>query len=328
VLYRSPVSRYTVIAALLALPGAVWTVLRIVGPSGYPLIPLMAFTPYALLATLVPFVAALLMRQWWVAAAAALVTIVLASFVLPRGFGGPDPAGAAGGPHLRVLTMNMDWGEADPDEIIQLVRDDHVDLLALQEFTPRARSRLESRGLLDLLPNSIAHPVPDPSGSALYSRYPLTDTGYLPLPGDFGQAYATVNVPGAPPLLVESVHPVAPAERDLVPYWKAGLAMEPRADRGGPVRLLMGDFNATLDHAPLQALLRSGYRDAAATLGDGFVGTWPYDGTRLPTVTIDHVLADPRVAIRALSANRVNGTDHRALYAQLTLPSSPPHPTS
>jgi len=75
-------------------------------------------------------------------------------------------------------------------------------------------------------------------------------------------------------------------------------------------------------------LLRSGYRDAAATLGDGFVGTWPYDGTRLPKVTIDHVLADPRVAIRALSANRVNGTDHRALYAQLTLPSSPPHPTS
>lgn len=322
-------SRYTVIAALLALPGAVWTVLRLVGPTGgWPLIPLLAFTPYALLATLVPFAVALLMRQWWVASAAALITIVLASFVLPRGFGGPDPAGAADGPQLRVLTMNMDWGGADPDEIIQLVRDDHVDLLALQEFTPRARRLLESHGLLDLLPNSAAHPVPDPSGSALYSRYPLTDTGYLPLPGDFGQAYATVNAPGAPPLLVDSVHPIAPAERDLVPYWKAGLAMEPRADRGGPVRLLLGDFNATLDHAPLQALLRSGYRDAAATLGDGFVGTWPYDGTRLPKVTIDHVLADPRIAIRALSAHQVNGTDHRALYAQLTLPSSPPHPTS
>jgi endonuclease/exonuclease/phosphatase family metal-dependent hydrolase len=91
--------------------------------------------------------------------------------------------------------------------------------------------------------------------------------------------------------------------------------------------LLLGDFNATLDHAPLQALLRSGYRDAAATLGDGFIGTWPYDGTRLPKVTIDHVLADTRIAIRAVSAHQVDDTDHRAVYAQLRLPpgtSAPP----
>jgi endonuclease/exonuclease/phosphatase family metal-dependent hydrolase len=160
-----------------------------------------------------------------------------------------------------------------------------------------------------------------PGGSGLYSRYPLTDTGYRSLPGEFGQAYATVNVPGAPPLLVESVHPCAPSGSAVLAYWRQGLEREPRADRRGPVRLLLGDFNSTLDHAPLQALLRSGYRDAAATLGDGFVGTWPYDGTRLPKVTIDHVLADPRIAIRALSAHQVDRTDHRGLYAELRLPS-------
>src|SRR5262249_37253000 len=160
------------------------------------------------------------------------------------------------------------------------------------EFTPDARQGLESHGLLEVLPNSSVHPLEEPGGSGLYSRYPLTDKGYLPLPGEFGQAYATVNVPGAPPLLVESVHPCAPAASDLPGEWKQGLELEPRADIHGPVRLLLGDFNSTLDHAPLQALLRSGYRDAAATLGDGFVGTWPYDGTPLPKVTIDHVLAD------------------------------------
>jgi endonuclease/exonuclease/phosphatase family metal-dependent hydrolase len=242
--------------------------------------------------------------------------------VVPRGFGGPDPANAASGPTLRVFTLNMEWGGADPDEVIKLVRDNRVDLLALQEFTPRGRQRLESHGLLDLLPNSATHPLLEPGGSALYSRYPLTDTGYRPLPGDFGQAYATVNVPEAAPLLVESVHPCAPAESSFLPCWKQGLAMEPRADRAGPVRLLLGDFNSTLDHAPLQVLLRSGYRDAAATLGEGFEGTWPYDGTRLPKVTIDHVLADPRIAIRALSAHQVDDTDHRGLYAELRLPSA------
>jgi endonuclease/exonuclease/phosphatase (EEP) superfamily protein YafD len=313
-----------VIAGVLALPGAVWTLIRIIGLSGgWPFIPLLAFTPYVVLATLVPIMAALLMRQWWVAGAAAVITIVLASLVVPRGFGGPDPANAETGPELRVFTLNMNWGGADPEEVIKLVRDNKVDLLALQEFTPRARRGLETDGLLDLLPNSAAHPLQEePGGSALYSRYPLTDTGYRPLPGGFGQAYATVNVPGAPQLLVESAHPCAPAEPSLLTYWKQGLEMEPKADATGPVRLLVGDFNSTLDHAPLQALLRSGYRDAAATLGDGFVGTWPYDGTRLPKVTIDHVLADPRIAIRALSAHQVDATDHRGLYAELRLPSA------
>ena len=59
-----------------------------------------------------PFALALLMRQWWVAGAAALITIVLASFVLPRGFGGPDPAGAAGRPQLRDLLSGVPKGQA------------------------------------------------------------------------------------------------------------------------------------------------------------------------------------------------------------------------
>jgi endonuclease/exonuclease/phosphatase family metal-dependent hydrolase len=323
------VSRNSVIAGLVVVPGAIWAVVRFAGvTSGWPVIPMLAFTPYVLLATLVPLSATLLLRQWWAAVAALAVTVTLAGFVLPRGFGGPDPASTANGPRLRVFTVNMMVGAGSPTDIVAAVRDHDVDLLALQEYTPRAQRALEAAGLLELLPHTERHPIPDPSGSALYSRYPLTDGGYRHLPGDFGQAYATVHVPGAPDLLVESVHPCAPANPDLLPCWRAGLDSEPRADRGGPVRLLLGDFNSTLDHAPLQALLRSGYRDAAATLGDGFVGTWPYDGSRLPKVTIDHVLADPRMGIRALAVYPVRRSDHRGVYAELTLPSAPPHPTS
>ncbi len=317
------------IAWLVVLPGAVWAALRLAGPtSGYPLIPLLAFTPYVLIATLVPLLVTVLMRQWWAAGAALVVTAALAVSVLPRGFGGPDPATFATGPGLRVLTLNMEYGGADPEDVLKVVRDRDVDLVAFQEFTPRAERALEAAALPELLPNAERPPIPAPSGSALYSRSPLTDGGYRRLPGDFGQAYATVHVPGGPPLLVESVHPCAPAEPDLLPCWRAGLDAEPRADRKGPVRLLLGDFNSTLDHAPLRRLLASGYRDAAATLGDGFVPTWPYDGTRLPKVTIDHVLADPRIAVRALAVYGVHHTDHRAVYAELKLPSGPPHPTS
>jgi endonuclease/exonuclease/phosphatase (EEP) superfamily protein YafD len=317
------VSRTQVIAWLMVLPGFAWAVLRLSGWSiGWPLVPLMAFTPYALIATLVPLVITTVLRQWPAAGAALVVTVALGVVVLPRGFGGPDPSGAEGGPQLRVLTLNMEFGGADPTQVVDLVRDNRVDLLALEEFTPQARDALEAAGLDALLPETVGKPVDDsPSGTALYSRFPLTQTGVRTMPDWFYQVYATLQVPGAPPLLVEAVHPCAPSGMDAVGWWRDSLAQEPRAQPHGPVRLLLGDFNATLDHAPLQALLHSGYRDAAAALGDGFVGTWPYDRTRLPKVTIDHVLADTRIAIRAVSAHQVDDTDHRGLYAELRLPS-------
>jgi endonuclease/exonuclease/phosphatase (EEP) superfamily protein YafD len=87
------------------------------------------------------------------------------------------------------------------------------------------------------------------------------------------------------------------------------------------VRVLAGDFNATLDHALLRRLLDTGYRDAAATVGAGLVGTWgPYDGDPIPPVVIDHVLADRRVGVVAVSVHRVPGSDHRAVLASLTPP--------
>jgi endonuclease/exonuclease/phosphatase (EEP) superfamily protein YafD len=316
------VSHSTVIAWLLVLPGLAWAALRLSGWSvGWPLVPLMAFTPYALIATLAPLVVATVLRQWPAAGAALAVAVALALVVLPRGFGGPDPGGAGGGPELRVLTLNMKFGGADPAQVLGLVRDNHVDVLALAEFTPDARDALAEAGLDTLLPETVSRPLYDsPKGTALYSRFPLTDAEVRTLPERFYQVLATVHVPGASPLLVEVAHPCAPTGMDEVGWWRNSMAQEPRAEPRGPVRLLLGDFNATLDHAPLQALLRSGYRDAAATLGDGFTGTWPYDGTRLPKVTIDHVLADTRIAIRAVSAHQVDDTDHRALYAQLRLP--------
>jgi endonuclease/exonuclease/phosphatase family metal-dependent hydrolase len=249
---------------------------------------------------------------------------MLAGCVLPRALGGADPiARAGGGPDLLVLTSNMEFGAADPDQLVALVREHSVDLLALEEYTARGQAALGDAGLDELLPYRVAYPSDLPGGSALYSRYPLTDSGYRALPPYFGQAYATVRVPGGRDVLVEAVHPAAPSSAAMLGDWRTGLAAEPRATPDGPVRLLLGDFNATLDHLPLRQLLGSGYRDAASVVGAGFQPTWPYDGTLLPGVTIDHVLVDPRMAVRAVSAYKIRHTDHRAVFAQLILPPDP-----
>ena len=89
--------------------------------------------------------------------------------------------------------------------------------------------------------------------------------------------------------------------------------------------MLLGDFNATLDHGPLRRLLRTGYRDAAAVRGRGLAPTWPFRRQPLllpvvPWVTLDHVLADRRIGIGDVGTRVVPGSDHRAVFAELLLP--------
>ena len=84
-------------------------------------------------------------------------------------------------------------------------------------------------------------------------------------------------------------------------------------------RVLAGDFNATLDHAPLRGVLRLGYADAARAVGNALAPTWGPLG-RPALITIDHVLVDRRCAVLASSVHVIPGTDHRAVYAEIRLP--------
>jgi endonuclease/exonuclease/phosphatase (EEP) superfamily protein YafD len=307
------------IALWLVVDGlTIWATVRLFGlESGFPFIQLISFTPYvAGFALLVPPLA-LVLRRWPAAAVAGLVAIVLAAGVLPRAFadGGPVPAG----PALRVLSANMMVGAADPAGIVALVRDNRVDLLALQEYTPEAEKALAAAGLPALLPNRSSHPLEGVGGSAVYSRLPLHDDGVRLNPYEFGQAQATVTVPGSAPFVVESVHATAPSSSQVTDGWARSLANEPPATPNGRVRVLLGDFNTTLDHVALRRLLDTGYRDAADVTGDGLTMTWPYDKL-FPRVALDHVLADRRVGVRQVAVRPIPGSDHRAVFAELVLP--------
>jgi len=305
---------------LLVAPGLVWALARLFGLEfGARPVQLISFTPYAALASLVPLGVCLGTRRWWPAAVAGLATVALAACVLPRALGG---VAAPDGVDLRVMSMNMRVGGADTELIVQLVRTNRVDVLAVQEITPDAQRRLDAAGLSTLLPYHQLSALEGVVGSALYSRFPLTGGATRLNPGEFRQVSATVEVPGARALPVESVHPVPPAEPPRIGAWEAGLRGQTAATPDGPARVLIGDFNATLDHAELRRLIATGYRDAASVVGRGLTPTWPYAG-RLrgiaPPVAIDHVLADRRIGVRDFHAYTVPNTDHRAIIATLVL---------
>lgn len=313
----------TVLVWLLVLPGALWAVIRLGGWERGPLVQVFAFTPYAAAGAWLPAVLALATRRRLGAAVGVVAACLLAVAVLPRALADGDRGPATGVP-LRVLTANVLAGEADPATLVRLVRDHDVAVLALQEFTPALQTRLSALGMDALLPYTSPAPANDTTGSALYSRHPITDAGFRRNGGGFLQAYGTIQPPGAGPLLVESAHPVAPYNVPVLGDWRSDLAGQPRPDPAGPPRIVAGDFNATLDHRALRDLLARGYRDAAAVDGAGLAGTWGAygPGPSLPPVTIDHVLVDRRIGVRDVQVHGVPGSDHRAVFASLTVPAA------
>jgi endonuclease/exonuclease/phosphatase (EEP) superfamily protein YafD len=303
----------------LSVTVALWAIVRMFGlDRGTLAVQLMAFTPYVALGALVPLVASVLTGRWVAAAISTVALIILASCVLPRAFGSPS---TMDGVPVTVMAMNMRLGGADANTIVALVRDRGVDVLAVQEFTPQAQANLAAAGIDAVLPYQHLVAGPGASGSGLYSRQPLSRQSVSVNPGwGFNQAVAVLTSPGARPVEIHSVHPDPPGDGT---QWAAGLQAQTPAGPGSPLRILAGDFNSTLDHSALRAVLRTGYRDAADQVGRGFTPTWPYYGPRtavVPKVTIDHVLVNAPIGVRDFDAVTVPLTDHRAILATVVLP--------
>jgi endonuclease/exonuclease/phosphatase family metal-dependent hydrolase len=236
---------------------------------------------------------------------------------------------SAGGPVVRIMTLNVLGGGADPAEVVSLVRDRRVDVLTLQEVTPQLVRELSAAGLDGLLPHSVDRSDPRGShGSTIHSAFPLTDTGGGEAGRDtFAMPTAVVRLSedgdgdGEDDVLeVTSVHVPPPLTPSYTDSWHGELERLAEAEDPGTPRVLAGDFNATLDHAAMREVLDAGYLSSAAVRGEGLEPTWPV-GRAVPGVAIDHVLVDPRMGVAHLEAVEVTGTDHRAVFAEVSLPS-------
>lgn len=226
----------------------------------------------------------------------------------------------ATGPALTVAATNLYYGRADARAVVELVRGRDVDVLSLQELTPHAVAALGEAGLWTVLPHRVLRPEPRAAGSGLASRYPLREHASTQSSSYHWQPAALVDLPGTAQLEVVAVHTVAPVGRVPPARWRAEITGLPRPLPGPATRLLVGDFNATLDHQPLRELLGTGYRDAAATLGLGLRATWPTDTAFAPVAAIDHVLVGRSCLVRSFQAVPIPDTDHRAVLAEIVLP--------
>jgi endonuclease/exonuclease/phosphatase (EEP) superfamily protein YafD len=316
---------WSIVAWTLAVVVAAFALSRLTGfEPGALLVQLTSFTPYAAAAAVLVAAVLAVTRRYVAAAVAGLAAIALIACVVPRALASGD-AGVGSVP-LVVMSLNLRIGGADPDAVVALVRQEHVDVLALQEFTPKAEQALLAAGLADELPYRESHPAGGATGSALYARLPLADGGMREASAEgHDQAYATLTPAGAAPVTLESVHTVPPLDGYHLPFWRTAMGNQVAAGTVDPPRILLGDFNATLDHPELRRLLATGYRDAADETGAGLTPTWPFYGHRslvTPKITLDHILLPAGVGVRGFQAVTVPRTDHRAVIATLLLPAA------
>ena len=310
---------------MLVLQVLAWVALLIVAGSQVARHLTVARQPIIIVATLAPYFSFVgVVSLILFAVAGSLIGVLLASAAVvwvlasaARPFLGRRVA-PSGPPSLTVLTSNAFLGLADAEGVLAAIRSSEADLVALQEIPAELLEELQRLGIDDLLPHCVLAPAPLWAGAALWSRYPLRDARVEVV----DQLYRVAAVAGVHPddperdPYVASLHIHAPWPPAPEP-WVRQLAElgDELATIEHPV-IAMGDFNATLDHAPFRALLRTGLFDAAVS-----VRAWPaftYPGNRaMPAlIAIDHVLTRGLVAT-SLQTLPIKGSDHHAIVARL-----------
>ncbi|MEO3804991.1 endonuclease/exonuclease/phosphatase family protein [Nonomuraea sp. B1E8] len=295
---------------------AAWAVIRAGGlEQGSFLTQLMTVTPIGAGLAALTALLSLLRRNRPAALAAAVVCAVMVSVVAPRAVAAEQPP-AQGAP-LRVLAINL-FTRADAETVVDLVREHDVDVFSALELSYAEVERLDAAGLARLLPHRVLQPSSGATGSGIFSKHPVRELAGLFTPVGHNMPAATVTLPGGGTVEFVAVHPNPPLGR-LTEEWNAALSAFPPAT-SSTIRVLAGDFNASLDHRAMRDLLDRGYVDAADQVGKGLVPTWPSFRKFPPIISIDHILADRRVSVRRVEIFDVPGTDHRGVFADLRLP--------
>lgn len=234
---------------------------------------------------------------------------------------------------LRVMTVNCRYGRADAHDIVQAVRTRHIDVLATQETTDDLVERLREAGLGDLLPyrQSGTGKATDNGGfNMLFSRYKpaRSTTSIVPIPAADVPSMTIDLLPSpeasagdAYHVTLASAHPKSPMRG--CPEWSAGIrglgavaALVGNDPRG--IGVVMGDLNSSIEHPSFRALLAAGLHDASRTQATRFTVTFP-SWLAWPHIELDHVLFTNGLQPSDVESFRIDGTDHYALTATLTL---------
>lgn len=318
---RSWKSRALLAITVAALAFSVVTlVVRALPVSNIVTLVIAVAAPYTVFVAAAGLALAVLSRRVLLSVAAVIIVAVSLGIQV-RWYHGGSPTDIREHVEVRVLSSNLRYGRADPEEFVDLARSS-ADVITVTELTAEAVRGLHDAGIHETFPYSILFPAANAGGNGIWSRHPLTPvspTRYW----NSSMVAARVKIPGASgEAVVASVHVTSPMAsfeswRNAMVATKSRLEGLVRVESGTVIAA--GDFNSTPDMRQFRDLLTNGYRDAASSAGAGLGPTFPSSGAVPPLITIDHVLIR-RAEVVSVTAVSVSDTDHRALLATIGIP--------
>lgn len=289
-----------------------------------PLVAWVSFTPYV---AVLLVVGAGLAFAWHARAAAGVMLVmgfVLVALVAPRTVeknsgGSVDHVGAS---YTKILSANLLKGHASPRAFTQLVRASDPDVVAMQELTPEFwASIVRDGGIGEAYRYRWAQPQAQRNGFGIMSRHPLKKL--IPKDPSLTELIWPEFALGGTPISLRTIHPSPPVAPVSTRGWQRNLSELPAAEgvnengdrwHHDRLRVVAGDFNATLDHREFRRLLDRGFVDAGNEKGAGMTPTWEGDFFRL---TIDHIVVDDHLDVVDYSVHDLPGSDHNAVFAEL-----------
>ncbi|MGQ0625768.1 MAG: endonuclease/exonuclease/phosphatase family protein [Sporichthyaceae bacterium] len=306
---------------MVALLGAaaVPTAFRLVGDRGLPW-PIMAvsFVPPAALVLLALTVLALGCRRWRAAGAGMALVALNVYWLVPLYVADEVPEGT----DLVAMTVNLQYGWGDAATVVEAVREHRVDVLGVTELTAPAITALQAAGLAAELPHRVLRPGELAHGSGLYSRYPVTPgEDWDGVHASPGAVLAFPTTGGIREVIVRVAHPFRTGKFSAESYRNDHDALRARLAALPPEApaIVLGDFNATRDHAAFRRLLADGWRDASEYAGEGYTPTWSPRYWLPYLLHLDHVLINGYLGARGTDTFMVDGTDHAGVLADLVL---------
>jgi endonuclease/exonuclease/phosphatase (EEP) superfamily protein YafD len=304
---------------LSLVPAVATTVMRLVPPTDDATALLASFIAYGVIGyafALLCLLAALVRarRRLALAVISAVVALLMALHLAWLGpLFVPDHR-VARTPPFTVMSLNMYVGSADPAEVVETA--EQADIVILVEVTPGALQALEGKAWDKHFRYSVGSTQEGVGGTAIYSRFPLSQARLIG-PTEFLQWTLVVDVPGVGPVRLLAVHPCNPycgggrwrSDHQLI---RDAVAQ----DQSAPI-IVAGDFNAVLDHSPMQQLHRMGLRSVDDVAGAGWMPTFPANRRIPPLLPIDHVLVNDQLTATSVRTVAIDRTDHLGLLATL-----------
>ncbi|KJC63838.1 endonuclease/exonuclease/phosphatase family protein [Agreia bicolorata] len=253
--------------------------------------------------------------------AAALVACQIVLMVGAIGWHGAQPL-PADEQAIRLVSANVLYDNQHIRELGDDIAAEEPDVVVLQEVTPEVLTELGRSDLWTMYPYRMTAPEPLFHGAATFSKYPIDDGHSIDVGGS-PMLLTDLQTPSGT-LRVINVHTVAPLTTQDARSWAGQFPDLAKMVSTSPYPIVLaGDFNATLDHAPLDALVDGDVRDAFQEAGSGFGNTWPeWGGPLPPLMRLDHILVNDEIQVGSVVEEVSIGSDHRRLNVELGLPAN------